>query len=455
MPLSHALPTPRRTRRLGAALCSLGVLAAAGTVLLGTTASADIIVPVTTSYTPDSSSTLGGGYLQIEGENLYNVNTAYFGDVQTGIEYVSGDGTFVVLDIPAHEEGVVDVTLYLDEDTSIFVGETVVTTQSPYSSVVSTDLTTTYAVESTGPSTTVTSSVTTIIPTVTTVVGTTDVEVTESVFDSYDAAAAEEEGIPFVVGPFTYSDDFTVTPDQGPIAGGTNVTIDGDILEGVLWNYCGFGIGFPFPGGPTLADVQLPLFDVEVYFGDELGTDSRLVIDGNLEDELTLELRTTTPEHVEGLVDVTVVFPDAICPPVLERSSDISIAALPPFGDNDLVFTRADGYEYLPDAAPTTVTESAVVTETAVVTATVTEESTAVVTTDDDTSVVDPSETDDSTSSGSTSSVDPTSAATVTSPGLSATGVSSTTAPMLLAAFGLLAAGALVMAYGTRRVRQH
>lgn len=416
-----------RGRRVGAALCALGVLTGGLALLAPGVSSAAAADQTVTSYAPDVSSTLGRGTMEIEGTGLQDLAYVDFGGADGYVTAVDPDGTRADVRIPAHDEGTVELTGY-------FYPPVIDTTTSTASSTTASE------------SSTTTTATVTLLDTTTATLATTTTESSSAPASLGGLSpAAVAALIPVVLGDFTYTDDFTVTPDQGPLAGGTNVVIDGPFLEDIL-NQC-----------PQPADIQLPIFDIEVYFGDELGTDSRLVFG----DDGSLEVRTTSPVHVVGLVDVTVVFRGAGCPEPsfpARVAGDVQAAALPPFGEGDLVFTRGDGYEYVEPAVETeTVTESATesATETSVVVTTVifTEEPdfdpTPPSTTDS--STVEPSDTSGVTSSGG---VGPTTT-TSTGPVLSSTGVSSATVPMILVAVGLLAAGGVVLLISMRRSRQH
>lgn len=467
--------------RLGAAISGVGVLVAAFATVTVPSANADIVAP-SGEIAPQSGSIWGGTIVRISGENLEGFQgQAFFGDEPALLALPVGPSEFLVVS-PEHEEGTVDVTILLNAETdSLPVSTSTVTTTVPTETVTQT------VFETVTGSPTPTTFLTTSDVTVTTDVSTT---YETEVANSYDPELAEDGLIPFVVGQFTYLDTLTVTPDSGPTAGNTPVEIESPYL-GDLVVQC---VISAFSGGPgdgtttitadrlSAASIELEgLLDLDVFFDGEAGTDSRLVIpnvdllldlllsamngggtgDATIDDILAIlqgiTVKTTTPAHAKGAVDVDVVVYDSCGLGDLlgGPSTELRLAgaALPPDPEgDDIVFGRADAYTYI---APAPTTDDTV-TETVTAPVTETEVVTVVPTTTDPVTSSTGSTTSTSTSS-STAAVIPTSAAvTSTAPILSATGVSSATMPMALTALGLLIAGGLIMMLSRRnRIREH
>jgi len=459
-------------KRVGAGVAALGTLVAAGSFFIAP-AHADLLVPSGGDFYPSSSSVIGGQVMELDGENLYGLQKITFGDTQAQIFYADtvvytedpdnpyewedpNGFSFVLLRVPAHPAGTVPITAYLDPTKAdIPLWGTVVESAVTTSVVNSTDLTT--VVDGTdGP-------VTSTIPTESTLFATDVVDVTEPVTNSLDTSGLVDGLIPVVLGEFTYLDAWSdpLTPNVGPAAGGTDVTISGPFVEDGTFADCEGQYWDSAVGGPgAIADLaradvaprrigeRHPLraggkvgsadastvepsatptgdpdegfefeTDFDVYFGDVRATDARVIW---RDDEPLPIIRVHTPAHAAGEVDVTVVFHDAACEPYVPTGK-VSAAAVP-HSDKDLVVTKAKGFTYREAAVATTApveTTSSVVVSSGV--------------------AAEPS----------------TPTTTSTGPVLAATGVRADTLPMLVAGLGLLLAGLVVMAWSRPVRREH
>lgn len=249
--------------------------------------------------------------------------------------------------------------------------------------------------------------------------------------DTLNTSGAVDGLIPVKVGNFTYLEEWTsgLTPSHGPTTGRTTISLSGPFIENTIGSVCftevdelsaSVSARATTSGKLTPESLEIPLFDIDVYFDDVRATDARIVLDNRR----NISIKAVTPAHRTGKADVTVAFHDLGCD--RPNPTRTGTAALPEFPADTVVFSRADLFEFT-DTAPveTTVTELDTVTET------VTQEVPV--------------------------SLDPTTV-TVTStpvgPQLAATGVDSSTLPKVLAGMVLFLAGTTVLALG-RRPRAH
>lgn len=198
----------RLLARCGAALSALGLMAIGATAITGP-AAADIIVPGAYDYWPTSTSTIGGQVMELTGENLYGLEKVTFGGVEAKIVYAGIEPeyegfSYVLLVIPPHEVGTVDVIGYLDAEVEIPPG---VTTYETTSTAITTApvTATTEVTDSVG-------TVTSTLLTETELSSTETVEVTAPVSNSFDPGSVVDGQIPVNLGEFTY-----VEPWPGPL----------------------------------------------------------------------------------------------------------------------------------------------------------------------------------------------------------------------------------------------